>query len=132
MGIEVLPPDVNESQVFFAPAPGAGSERDAAAGACGPSRGAIRFGLAAIKGVGEAAVQGLLRARDEGCLLYTSDAADALLCVDFGGRRIIKKKKRKSRLPPFQQQLNYIGDQCVPALLIVKCPPTDVYFSYDT
>ena len=27
------------------------------------------------------------------CLLYTSDAADDLLCVDFGGRRIIKKKK---------------------------------------
>src|SRR5450756_1726883 len=24
------------------------------------------------------------------CLLYTSDAADALLCVDLGGRRIIK------------------------------------------
>ena len=29
----------------------------------------------------------------EGCLLYTSDAADDLLCVDLGGRRIIKKKK---------------------------------------
>src|SRR5450756_3175604 len=27
------------------------------------------------------------------CLLYTSDAADELLCVDLGGRRIIKKKK---------------------------------------
>src|SRR5450756_3179950 len=27
------------------------------------------------------------------CLLYTSDAADDLLCVDLGGRRIIKKKK---------------------------------------
>ena len=26
------------------------------------------------------------------CLLYTSDAADDLLCVDSGGRRIIKKK----------------------------------------
>ena len=26
------------------------------------------------------------------CLLYTSDAADDLLCVDIGGRRIIKKK----------------------------------------
>ena len=25
------------------------------------------------------------------CLLYTSDAADDLLCVDLGGRRIIKK-----------------------------------------
>ena len=27
------------------------------------------------------------------CLLYTSDAADDLLCVDLGGRRIITKKK---------------------------------------
>ena len=27
----------------------------------------------------------------EVCLLYTSDAADDLLCVDLGGRRIIKK-----------------------------------------
>ena len=30
----------------------------------------------------------------EACLLYTSDAADDLLCVDLGGRRIIKKKKQ--------------------------------------
>ena len=30
------------------------------------------------------------------CLLYTSDAADDLLCVDLGGRRIIKKKKHHS------------------------------------
>src|SRR5680860_32313 len=29
------------------------------------------------------------------CLLYTSDAADDLLCVDLGGRRLIKKKKNK-------------------------------------
>ena len=28
------------------------------------------------------------------CLLYTSDAADDLLCVDLGGRRIIQKKKQ--------------------------------------
>ncbi|GAB5875111.1 hypothetical protein JMUB7539_27330 [Staphylococcus aureus] len=27
------------------------------------------------------------------CLLYTSDAADDMQCVDLGGRRIIKKKK---------------------------------------
>ena len=26
------------------------------------------------------------------CLLYTSDAADDLLCVDLGGRRIIKNE----------------------------------------
>jgi DNA polymerase III subunit alpha len=49
-GIEVLQPDVNESGVFFAPA------RDGKA---------IRFGLAAIKGVGEAAVEAILKARKE-------------------------------------------------------------------
>ena len=32
------------------------------------------------------------------CLLYTSDAADDLLCVDLGGRRSITKKK-KNKLP---------------------------------
>eukprot|EP00657_Telonema_sp_P-1_P012823 TRINITY_DN9644_c0_g1_i2.p1 TRINITY_DN9644_c0_g1~~TRINITY_DN9644_c0_g1_i2.p1 ORF type:complete len:130 (+),score=34.70 TRINITY_DN9644_c0_g1_i2:134-523(+) len=32
------------------------------------------------------------------CLLYTSDAADDLLCVDLGGRRIIKKQKNNSIL----------------------------------
>mgnify|MGYP002681699144 CR=1 FL=1 len=31
------------------------------------------------------------------CLLYTSDAADDLLCVDLGGRRIIKKKKTNNK-----------------------------------
>ena len=30
------------------------------------------------------------------CLLYTSDAADDLLCVDLGGRRIIKKTNIES------------------------------------
>ncbi|GAB5876004.1 hypothetical protein JMUB7539_27370 [Staphylococcus aureus] len=28
---------------------------------------------------------------DNSCLLYTSDAADDMQCVDLGGRRIIKK-----------------------------------------
>ena len=30
------------------------------------------------------------------CLLYTSDAADDLLCVDLGGPRSIKKKKKNN------------------------------------
>ena len=37
------------------------------------------------------------------CLLYTSDAADDLLCVDLGGRRIIKKKD--NRLMDFNHYL---------------------------
>jgi DNA polymerase III subunit alpha len=51
MGIEVLPPDVNESRVVFAPA------REGSV---------IRFGLAAVKGVGEVAVESILKARDAG------------------------------------------------------------------
>ena len=35
------------------------------------------------------------------CLLYTSDAADDLLCVDLGGRRIIKKQKKKQKTKTF-------------------------------
>ena len=50
-GIEVLQPDVNESEMFFAPAR-AGK--------------AIRFGLVAIKNVGEAAVEAILKARADG------------------------------------------------------------------
>lgn len=46
MGIRVLPPAVNESDVHFTPVAGS-----------------IRFGLAAIKGVGEGAVRGILEAR---------------------------------------------------------------------
>ena len=33
----------------------------------------------------------LLKGKLNDCLLYTSDAADELLCVDLGGRRIINK-----------------------------------------
>ena len=32
------------------------------------------------------------KALETTCLLYTSDAADELLCVDIGSRRIIKKQ----------------------------------------
>ena len=37
----------------------------------------------------------LKNAKYENCLLYTSDAADERSSVDLGGRRIIKKKKKK-------------------------------------
>ena len=52
MGIEVLPPDVNESDMDFAPAPG--------------DRRAIRYGLSAVRNVGSGVVQGILDARPEG------------------------------------------------------------------
>ena len=40
-----------------------------------------------------------IQAQMKTCLLYTSDAADDLLCVDLGGRRIIKKKTPHNNSP---------------------------------
>ena len=51
MGIRVLPPDVNEGFVEFAVV---------------PDKKEIRFGMAAVKGVGTGAVEEILRARKEG------------------------------------------------------------------
>jgi DNA polymerase-3 subunit alpha len=48
-GIEVLPPDINQSDVSFT-----------------VSEGAIRFGLAAVKNVGEAAIESIIAVRNEG------------------------------------------------------------------
>ena len=46
------------------------------------------------------------------CLLYTSDAADDLLCVDLGGRRIIKKKKQLVNTHTNEHQVTrYINEQ---------------------
>jgi DNA polymerase-3 subunit alpha len=91
-GIEVLQPDVNESQVYFSPARGRASsplpaktdERRAQSDA--PYRG-IRFGLAAIKGVGEVAVETILKARNErGKFTSLSD-----LCERVDGRTVNRK-----------------------------------------
>jgi DNA polymerase-3 subunit alpha len=61
MGIPVLPPDINESQKNFA--------------AVGP---AIRFGLAAIKGVGDQAADSILQERQNGPFASFTDLAHRL------------------------------------------------------
>jgi DNA polymerase-3 subunit alpha len=69
-GVEVLPPDLNESGVFFTPS---GDK-------------AIRFGLAAIKGVGQGVVESILAARKSG--KFTSLAE---LCERVDGRSLTRK-----------------------------------------
>ena len=58
----------------------------------------IGLGHAPIEVVGDKGVlnNGTAVSLFKDCLLYTSDAADDLLCVDLGGRRIIKKKKKNT------------------------------------
>jgi DNA polymerase-3 subunit alpha len=96
MDIEVLPPDINESGLHFAPAapraspapppaplPGPQPPSPAAA----PVASAIRFGLAAIKGVGEGAVEAILKARAQGGPFQS--LAD--LCERLDGRSLNRK-----------------------------------------
>jgi len=54
MGIDVLPPDINESLRHFTAIPAAKGSKEA---------GSIRFGLTAIKGIGEASVQQIIDVR---------------------------------------------------------------------
>jgi DNA polymerase-3 subunit alpha len=92
-GIEVLQPDVNESQVHFAPAergtgfqPVNSVDKDTGQRPV-PQRQGIRFGLAAIKGVGEVAVETILKARnDRGKFTSLSD-----LCERVDGRTVNRK-----------------------------------------
>jgi DNA polymerase III subunit alpha len=72
MGVDVLQPDVNEGEMFFEPTPRRGAPSTArpdSGNTSEPSdarRSVIRFGLAAIKGVGETAVESILAARKDG------------------------------------------------------------------
>ncbi len=68
MGIEVLPPDVNEGFVEFAVVPG---------------KKAIRFGMAAVKGVGVGAVEEALRAREDGKFTSIEDFAKRVKVGSF-------------------------------------------------
>ncbi len=60
-GIELLPPDVNESDLGFT-----------------PLKGAIRYGLAAIKGIGFASVNAIIKARQNGPFLSLNDFAERI------------------------------------------------------
>lgn len=82
MGIQVLPPDVNESFVEFAVVPPSSQSSTSQK---------IRFGMAAVKNVGAGAVEEIIRAR-------TEDGAFASL-EDFFGKvnsRIVNRKTVES------------------------------------
>lgn len=71
MSITILPPDVNRSGLKFVPeAVAAGrsetEDGDGTAAASDPGHSAIRFGLAAIKNVGEGAMELAIRERERG------------------------------------------------------------------
>ena len=92
MGIQVLPPDVNKSLWDF-------SIEDQADG-----KAAIRFGLGAIKNVGQGPVEAILASREKSGLF--KDINDFARCVDLRivGKRALESMIRVGALDSFGQR----------------------------
>ncbi len=100
LGIEVLPPDVNQSDYYFTPV---GRER-------------MRFGLGAVKNVGQSAVEAIVAARRErGPFVSLDDFCER---VDLGAvnRRVIESLIRAGAmdsLPGTRAQLMALVEDCI-------------------
>jgi DNA polymerase-3 subunit alpha len=92
MGLAVLPPDVNESDLDFAITPKG-----------------IRFGLGAVKNVGEGAVEGLIEARRAGGPFRSLDDLCARIDLQRANKRVLEsliKCGACDAFGPRQAQLN--------------------------
>ncbi len=93
-GIRVLPPDINESRMDFH--------------ASGVGRGgSIRYGLLALKNVGEAFLRGILQERERGPFASFEDFLDRLSGHDMGKRQVeaLIKAGAFDSLPQHRAQL---------------------------
>lgn len=115
MGIEVLPPDINSSGLDFtveeqenlplAPSEAGGRER-------GPT---IRFGMGAIKNVGEGPVRTILEARESGGVFHDLDDFCRRVDLRQVNRRALESLVKVGALRPFgtRSQLLPIVDRIV-------------------
>ena len=79
------------------------------------------------------------RSQSYSCLLYTSDAADDLLCVDLGGRRIMRRVRRSLSLvnpkvefcdsPRYSRSPQLLGIVVVVVVFTLKVVPTSAQYS---
>jgi DNA polymerase-3 subunit alpha len=101
-GIQVLPPDINESQLHFSVEPGKG----------------VRFGLTAIKGLGEGAIRAILDARMRlGGRIPSLHALCEELDLRIANKRVFEALVKagacdslvgSTRHPPLREPLNVI------------------------
>src|SRR5438093_4883708 len=96
MGIEVLPPDVNESKVDFAVVGGK-----------------IRFGLNAVKGVGEGAARALISARQEGGPLQSISDFTERVDPSVSNKRVLEALVKCGALPGPRKGMLEVLEQAV-------------------
>jgi len=97
LGIEVLPPDVNESQVDFAVVGGK-----------------IRFGLNAVKGVGEGAAKAIITARTDGPFENIWDFVGRVSTSD-ANRRVVEALVKCGAIPGSRKAALDVLDRAVGA-----------------
>ncbi|MEJ5370010.1 MAG: DNA polymerase III subunit alpha [Bryobacteraceae bacterium] len=100
LGIEVLPPDVNQSDCNFTPV---GRDR-------------IRFGLGAVRNVGQSAVEAIVAARREGGPFVSLDDFCERVDLAAVNRRVIESLIRAGAmdsLPGTRAQLMAIVEDCI-------------------
>lgn len=100
LGIEVLPPDVNQSDYHFTPV---GRER-------------VRFGLGAVRNVGQSAVDAIVAARREGGPFTSLDDFCERVDLAAVNRRVIESLIRAGAmdsLPGTRAQLFAIVEDCI-------------------
>lgn len=95
MGIEVLPPDVNESFVEFAVVPG---------------KNAIRFGMSAIKNVGTGAVEEILRAREVSGPFKTLEDFISKVSLRLVNRKTLESLIKAGALDRFAERGNLVAN----------------------
>ncbi|HVD30185.1 MAG TPA: OB-fold nucleic acid binding domain-containing protein, partial [Methylomirabilota bacterium] len=92
MGLAVLPPDVNESELDFAFTPKG-----------------IRFGLGAVKNVGEGAVEGLIEARRAGGPFRSLDDLCGRIDLQRANKRVLESLIRSGACDSFGPRLWQLG-----------------------
>jgi DNA polymerase-3 subunit alpha len=102
LGIEVLPPDVNQSDLNFTPV---GLDK-------------IRFGLGAVKNVGVGAVEAVVKARNEGGIFKSLDDFCERVDLSAVNRRVFEsliKAGAMDSFPGTRSQLFAIVEDCMEA-----------------
>ncbi len=95
LGIEVLPPDVNESQIDFAVVGGK-----------------IRFGLNAVKGVGESTCRAIIAAREDGPFESIWDFTERI-DPTVSNRRVVEALVKCGALPGSRRGMLEVLDQAL-------------------
>jgi DNA polymerase-3 subunit alpha len=90
-GIEVLPPDINRSHVDFSMVESPSPQRGEGGGEGRSGGGQILFGLAAIKNVGQHAVESIVQLRDdEGPFKSLEDLCERTTAIQDVNRRVLE------------------------------------------